>query len=99
MSGSARIVAADSNMDRLGRFRADTHGRLTQLRFPIGSGWASLLKQRRSHERREIGPNRPSNSARVSRAKDGQEQGHGVAGAAGGYRTYDLPLTKGVLYH
>src|SRR5262249_10186806 len=23
----------------------------------------------------------------------------GNAGAAGGYRTYDLPLTKGVLYH
>ena len=22
-----------------------------------------------------------------------------IAGAAGGYRTYDLPLTKGVLYH
>ena len=98
MSGSARIVAVD-NKDRLGRCRAVTPERLTQLRVPIGSGWASLLKQRRSHERREIGPNRPSNSARVSRAKEGQEQGHGVAGAAGGYRTYDLPLTKGVLYH
>ena len=98
MSGSARIVAVD-NKDRLGRCRAVTHERLTQLRFPIGNGWASLLKKGRSHERREIGPNRPSNSARVSRAKDGQEQGHGVAGAAGGYRTYDLPLTKGVLYH
>jgi hypothetical protein len=55
MSGSGRIVAVD-NMDRLGRFRADTHERLTQLRFPIGSGWASLLKRGRSHERREIGP-------------------------------------------
>jgi hypothetical protein len=98
MSGSGRIVAVD-NMDRLGRFRTDTYERLTQLRSPIGSEWASLLKQGRSHERREIGPNRRSNSARVSRAKDGQEQGHGVAGAAGGYRTYDLPLTKGVLYH
>jgi hypothetical protein len=43
-------------MDRLGRFRADTHERLTQLRFPIGSGWGSLLKKGRSNERREIGP-------------------------------------------
>ena len=27
------------------------------------------------------------------------ERGSGLDGAAGGYRTYDLPLTKGVLYH